>query len=116
MEKEADDPANVVCFVEGAVMKWKLVGLGMTAVTAMLASGVANATTLDFDFSFTNTEGEVPGTVTGVIELPSSCTTCAATAVIINTIPSGDPGLTLPLDTATAWTVDVNCSRYLVES
>jgi hypothetical protein len=94
---------------EGVIMKPKLVGLAMTAVAAILTPGVANAVPItDFDFSFTNTEGEVAGTVTGVIEVPSSCTGCAATAVIINTIPAGDPALTLPLDTTTAWTVNVN--------
>jgi hypothetical protein len=78
----------------------------VTVVAAMTAS--AQAATLNFDFSLVNNGGTLsPGaTVTGVIELPLDCTTCAATAVIINSIPSGFSSglanLTFPLDTTTA--------------
>jgi hypothetical protein len=89
--------------VEGAIMKSKL--MGVMAVIALLGlfPSPGQAATLNFDFSFTNTLGTLSGTVTGVIELPSGCTTCAATAVIINTIPAGfTPTLSpLPWDSTT---------------
>jgi hypothetical protein len=86
-------------------MKSKLLGL-MALVPLLGLSPSAQAATLNFDFSITNTVGDLSGTVTGVIELPSACTTCSAVAVIINSIPLGFSssveGLTFPLDTTTA--------------
>ena len=69
--------------------------IAVTAIAAMTAS--AQAATLDYTFSFTGIDGTLPGPVTGLIELPSNCTTCKATAVIIDSWPNAfDREGTLP--------------------
>jgi hypothetical protein len=86
--------------------KLKKLLIAITAIAAMMAS--AQAATLDFDFSYSNTFGSTagsdPGLVTGEIILPSSCTsTCAALEVIITGLPAGfSIGETLPFDTTIA--------------
>jgi hypothetical protein len=86
--------------------KLKKLLIAITAIAAMTAS--AQAATLDFDFSYSNTYGSTagsdPGLITGEIILPSSCTsTCAALEVIITGLPAGfSIGETLPFDTTIA--------------
>jgi hypothetical protein len=91
-------------------------GLRKLAIAAAIIAATtisASAATLDFDFSYSNTFGSTagsdPGLVTGVIELPSNCTTCAATAVIIDSLPAGfSIGETLPFDTTIAGDIVFN--------
>ena len=62
----------------------------------MLASAsVANAAT--FNFSFSNVEGAVGGTVEGIIELPDGDGTFAATSVTVTSAPA-ILGYPLPVD------------------
>lgn len=86
----------------------------LSSLLAFGFSGHANASLLNFSFSFSSNPSPiqsqyldvVPGTVTGLIEgLPDNGTNVAAQAVIIQTIPSGlinGSGQSLPID-ATAW-------------
>ncbi len=95
--------------------KLKKLLIAVTAIAAMTAS--AQAATLDFDFSYSNTYGSTagsdPGLVTGEIILPSSCTsTCAALEVIITGLPAGfSIGETLPFDTTIAGDVALNAFK-----
>jgi hypothetical protein len=68
-------------------MKSKLGAAIAAAGWVTLAAVPAYA--LNFDFSFTNTEGNVPGTVTGEIDGLANNATGAATAVFIDTFPAG---------------------------
>jgi len=78
--------------------------LGALAVLILAStSGVTQADQI-FNYTFTNSAGSVPGTVTGSIDLPDGNGTFAATHVFIDSYPAalGSIG-TPPLDAAT-WT------------
>jgi hypothetical protein len=86
-------------------MKTKLVGfaiknllVAVTAFAAILTSAPSHASTLSFDFSFTNTLGVTPGTVTGQIYGLSDNATSAATAVIIDSYPAILGSVATPFD------------------
>jgi hypothetical protein len=64
-------------------------GFGILALSFVLASGTAHAA-LDFDFSFTNSTGNVSGTVTGeIFGLADNTSNEAATDIVIDSYPSG---------------------------
>jgi hypothetical protein len=74
--------------------------MALLAVTAILSSSPSYA--LTFDFSFTNTVGNVSGTVTGEIVGLADNSTSAATNVIIDSYPAGiGLGLATPFDAVT---------------
>lgn len=84
------------------------------AVAAMTAS--AQAGTLNFDFSFTNTFGNTGGTVTGEIFGLTNNATSAASAVDIYSVPAGYVvyGETLPFNTMTAANVSISLNSFTV--
>jgi len=96
----------------------------VAAITFLaLASGPADALTLTFDFSFINNEGNVTGTVTGEIDgLVNNASGQQATALYINTYPTGPTGLgtlgtvpiSVPLPVPTYNQFTVNSSGFLV--
>ena len=62
---------------------------------------VANAAT--FNFSFSNEDGSIPGTVEGTLELPDGdFVNQAATSVIVTSAPAA-LGYTIPLDVSVAF-------------
>jgi len=79
----------------------------MTAIFALAIAGIVllgpTARADNFSFSFTNTLGSVPGTVTGEILGLTNNSTSAATQVIIESFPSAlNPSFSPPID-ATLW-------------
>jgi hypothetical protein len=60
-----------------------------SAVAGVFASNMPPAHALDFNFSLTNTRGNVSGTVTGTIQGLSDNTTSAASDIIITSYPAG---------------------------
>jgi len=78
-----------------------LIGKALTVfavvVTAMV-SGPSRANTLSFDFSFSNTLGVTPGTVTGQIYGLSDNATSAATSVVITSYPASLGSIGTPFD------------------
>lgn len=87
-------------------MRKLLISLAVT--TATLASVPARA--LTFDFSFTDTIGDVSGTVTGQIVGLSNNSTGPATALYIDSAPAGlDLSITTTFDVLSSTnTVDLN--------
>ena len=67
------------------------------------SAGIANAAT--FNFSFTNENGPVAGTVTGTITLPDGDGTFAATAITVTSAPAA-LGYTTPLSANVATTLN----------
>ncbi|MFM7713952.1 MAG: PEP-CTERM sorting domain-containing protein, partial [Microcystis sp.] len=66
-----------------------------TVATATLAQSASAAT---FNFSFSNVQGPVSGTVQGTLTLPDGDgTNLAATSLIVNSAPAA-PGYTLPFN------------------
>jgi len=63
--------------------------LGAFAFACALAFASTPGHALSFDFSFTNVSGNTPGTVTGEIDGLVDNATAKATAVIIDSVPSG---------------------------
>jgi hypothetical protein len=59
------------------------------AVAGIVVSGASPAQALSYTFSFSNVEGTVPGTVSGIIVLPDGDGTFAATSLQITSAPSG---------------------------
>ncbi len=76
-------------------------------VTVMGAFDVANAAT--FNFSFSNEDGPVPGTVEGTIELPDGDGTFAASNVTVTSAPAA-LGFTLPFDVITNFPIVIGNS------
>ena len=74
-----------------------------TVITVMGAFDVANAAT--FNFSFSNEDGAVPGTVEGTIELPDGYGIFAASNLTVTSAPVA-LGFTLP-------TMSDECPRYI---
>lgn len=86
-------------------------GLVILALGFVLAGGVASAHAgLNFDFSFTNTDGNVSGTVTGEIFGLTDNSTSAATDIVIDSYPAA---LTLP---AAPWDIFDDGSLLIVEN
>jgi hypothetical protein len=70
-----------------------------------------------FDFSFSNITGNVPGTVTGYVVLPNSCSPCAAIDVVLTGFPAGldNPYGGPPIDVTTTFTT-VSHDTFTVNS
>jgi hypothetical protein len=84
-----------------------LVTVGLIGLTISCVSARADT----FLYSFSNTVGNVNGTVTGTITLPTGCTVCAATDVTLTDFPAGLGSLygspPPPIDlTALGWSPD----------
>jgi len=74
---------------------------------AITQSGQGQAAT--FDFSFSNTLGNVPGTVTGEIFGLADTGTSAATDIVVTSAPAGVGFSSYPVDIFTLpWTTDAN--------
>jgi hypothetical protein len=76
----------------------------VASILPLLGAAALHANLLDFDFSFTNTIGDVSGTVTGEIVGLSDNSTSSASQVLIESFPSGLDNIfaSLPID-ATTW-------------
>jgi len=75
----------------------------LSVLALLLGAGTANAGTLNFDFSVTNTIGTVSGTFTGEIFGLTDNATSAATSVLIESFPAGMNSLDSPPIDATLW-------------
>jgi len=85
-----------------------------TAIFALAIAGIVffgpTARADNFKFSFTNTLGGVPGTVTGEILGLTNNSTSAATQVIIETFPAAlNPSFFPPIN-ATLWSIQIENS------
>jgi hypothetical protein len=86
---------------------WKLAVLAV----AMLAATVsrAKADPLIFDFSFTNTNGNVSGTVTGqILGLVNNESSQAATQILIDQYPAGLNGIGATPVNVTSWNLHIS--------
>ncbi len=93
----------------------RLVRIAMAVLPLILSGGTARAGGLNFDFSITNTQGNVSGTVTGEIIGLADNATSAAAEVIILSFPSGRDSLYSPPIDATTWTHQIDNS-FTVEN
>jgi hypothetical protein len=87
-------------------------GIASLALAFTLVGGFAPAYALNFDFSFTNTIGSIPGTVTGeIFGLADNTADQAATNVVIDSYPPAAVGLPpVPWDifNASGYTISTN--------
>jgi hypothetical protein len=98
----------------GARRLLRVVRTTLAALPVVLLAGVAQAGTLNFDFSVTNTIGNVPGTFTGEIFGLTDNATSAASSVVILSIPSGMNNVVSPPIDATLWNQQLENSFTVV--
>ncbi|MGK7946281.1 MAG: PEP-CTERM sorting domain-containing protein [Microcystaceae cyanobacterium] len=80
---------------------------------ATILGSTQNVNAATFNFSFTNVEGPVSGTVEGTIELPDGDGTFAATSVIVNSAPPA-LGYTTPFDVFATFAIELTNSFTVV--
>ncbi|MGK7947173.1 MAG: PEP-CTERM sorting domain-containing protein, partial [Microcystaceae cyanobacterium] len=69
----------------------------LAVATLSMGAMAQSAQAATFNFSFSNEDGSVPGTVEGTIELPDGDGTFAASSIFVNSAPAA-LGYTLPFD------------------